>query len=49
MNSAYCTSDLATLTVDADVQSEYEIDLYEKLWKDACIREKRDGWWSEDK
>jgi hypothetical protein len=49
MNSAYCTSDLATLTVDADVQSGYEIDLYEKLWKDACIREKRDGWWSEDK
>lgn len=48
-NSAYSTSDLSTLVVDADVQSDYEIELYEKLWKDACIREKRDGWWSEDK
>jgi hypothetical protein len=50
INSAYSTADLATLPdIDYDVDSERYIEIFDKLWRDACIREKRDGGWQEDK
>jgi hypothetical protein len=48
IHSAYSTADLATLPdIDYDVDTERYIAMYEKLWRDACIREKREGWWQE--
>jgi murein L,D-transpeptidase YcbB/YkuD len=48
IHSAYSTADLATLPdIDYEVDTERYIEIYEKLWRDAWIREKRDGWWQD--
>lgn len=50
IHSAYTTSDLSTLPdLDYENDDPRYIEIYEKLWTDACVREKREGWWNHDR
>jgi chromosome segregation ATPase len=46
--STFTVAELDTITIDYDVYTEQEIELWEKLRHDACCREKVEGYWVED-